>query len=655
MKFAASKNGNPFPGLRSFEPEQAYLFFGRDEQIRDLTARLQRCRFLPIVGLSGSGKSSLVRAGLIPALTGSYVDIETSGWRIVMLRPGRKPMNELAAALCREFAIPKSEAVLRMLCGGTSGLARVARQYLGCKEKLLILVDQFEELFRYREEAEVAGETDVGAAFVKLLLAAAGESAHPQPEFDNLPVFVVTTMRSDFLGECSRFRGLPEALNKSQYLIPRLTREQQRDVIEGPISMAGASIEPALVQRVLNDLGDNPDQLPALQHALMCTWEQSATGRAQSEAITVANYEAVGGMADALDHDAERVYDLLSKGAAAITRRLFQRLVQPGSPNSETRSLAALSELVAVTAVDIDNLKPIISIFEERGFLTISGDQDPIIDITHESLIRGWRRLTEWVQEEARSATIYRRLVDQAALYANGEAILLVNPQLQLTQKWCEETKPNEAWASRYDSRFAQAMKFLEQSLINQSEQQRRSHLKMLGVGTLFLLAIGGSIYATIGPMKPTFRELFGFLTIGVVLWRLLRFIRGFRHRLEMRKAAAPTTVESTRERNRFFSAFISVLTIAFALLLLLVVSPQQTTQSRILSLLVSGVGALSLLGLLLLVFGVPAYNYILELKDHSQRLEEKLAATEVQIQAQNAFLEEDFPDHRKIKKREAQ
>lgn len=506
MNSTISSNGNPFPGLRSFEREQAHLFFGRDEQISDLIERLQRRRYLPIVGVSGSGKSSLVRAGLIPNLTGSYVATETSGWRIAVLRPGRNPLHELAETLCGEFAIPESDGVLELLRCSSAGMARVAQQYLRPGEKLLVLVDQFEELFRYGDDANATSETNDAAAFVKLLLAAAGASEHPLPGFDDLPIYVVTTMRSDFLGKCSRFRGLPEALNHSQYLIPRLTREQQRDVIEGPIGMAGASIEPVLVQQLLSDLGDNPDRLPALQHALMRTWEQSAAARADGKPITVEDYDAVGRMADALNRDADRVYESLSTDAVAkaITPRIFQRLVQPGASDSETRAPTPLSELVAVTAADENDVKRVIAVFQERGFLTVSGDDDPIIDIPHESLIRGWRQLTTWVQEETRSAAIYRRLADQAALHANKEASLLLDPQLQLTLNWRERTTPNEAWAARYDSRFHQAMQFLEQSQREQIErlkQQRRNALQrfmVLVLGPLLLLAIGASIFALI-------------------------------------------------------------------------------------------------------------------------------------------------------------
>ena len=508
MTSVVPDSGNPFPGLGSYERKQAHLFFGRDEQIEQLIARLRRLRFLPIVGVSGSGKSSLVRAGLIPRLTGSYTETQTSGWRIAILRPGRKPMHELAATLSREFVVPESDRLLQILRSSSAGLARVAQEYLNNEDKLLVVVDQFEELFRYSEATDLVGEGKDAAAFVKVLLAAAGAGEHPLPSFQDLPVFVVTTMRSDFLGECSRFRGLPEALNRSQYLIPRLTREQQRDVIEGPVGMAGASIEPDLVQRLLNDLGDNSDQLPALQHALMRTWEEFSAGRALGKLIKVRDYEAIGGMADALNRDADRVYKPLSGNEVtnSIVRSLFQRLVEP---DGKTRSPTPFSELVAVTAANENEVKRLLNIFQERGFLTISPDPDPIIDITHESLIRGWQQLTTWVQEEARSAATYRRLADAAALHANKEASLLVDPQLQLILNWRDEANPNEAWARRYDPRFAQAMQFLDLSHKEQSdslervEQQRRKALKRarltaLVLGALLLLAIGASIFAVV-------------------------------------------------------------------------------------------------------------------------------------------------------------
>src|SRR5262249_22823937 len=139
------------------------------------------------------------------------------------------------------------------------GIAELARPYLRRSENLLVVVDQFEELFRYHKDAVRREEREASTAFVKLLLTAVGRSEIPVPGMDGLPVFVVLTMRSDYLGKSSQFRGLPEALNDSQYLAPRMTREQLQEAIEGPVGMAGARIAPALVQRLLNDTGDDPN------------------------------------------------------------------------------------------------------------------------------------------------------------------------------------------------------------------------------------------------------------------------------------------------------------------------------------------------------------------------------------------------------------
>ena len=424
-------------------------------------------------------------------------------------------MHELASELCREFAVSEFDDVLQALRGSSAGLASFVRQHLGSKEMLLVLVDQLEELFRYHEEADPTGETDDDIAFVKLLLAAAGQSRHPLPGLDDLPIYVVTTIRSEYLGQCPRFRGLPEALNESQYLIPRLTRDQQHDVIEGPIGLSGTSIEPALVQRLLEDLNDNPDQLPALQHALMRTWEYSATAREQGKAITLTDYEAVGGMTDALDQDANEVYESLSSDdiTRTTTRRLFQRLV---APDKETRSPTSFSELLAVTAADESDLNKVLDIFKKRGFLTVSDNKHRIVDITHESLIRGWKQLRTWVQEEEESAENYRRLADTAARYSKGEALLFVDPELEVMLNWREKTKPNAAWADRYDSRFTQAMDFLEQSGKQRDKQQQESELRLLRL---------------IGLILPVLA-----LTFGALLYVVINSLSGFAEREENRR-----------------------------------------------------------------------------------------------------------------------
>src|SRR5687768_3466004 len=345
---------NPFPGLRPFETEEYRLFFGREGQSGALLARLQRTRFLAVVGTSGSGKSSLIRAGLMPALRGGLMAGAGSGWRIAVMRPGGDPVGNLAAELVKDDVLPAAGAGLRAdeaeavidatLRGGSLGIVDVARQgRLGEHEKLLIVVDQFEELFRFRA-AQQNTNADEASAFVKLLLEAALQR--------ELSIYVVLTMRSDFLGDCARFQGLPEAINDGQYLIPRMTRDERRVAIVGPTRVARARISEPLVNRLLNDVGDNPDQLPILQHALMRTWDEWRGKRPEHEAahagaaLDLCCYEAIGGMSDALSLHAEEAYAELPDGRARrLAELLFKALTERGPDNREIRRPTRLGEI----------------------------------------------------------------------------------------------------------------------------------------------------------------------------------------------------------------------------------------------------------------------------------------------------------------------
>jgi hypothetical protein len=230
----------PFPGLRPFTTQEAELFFGRDEQVDELVSRLAGRRFLAVVGTSGSGKSSLVRAGLIPILQRGHMGPPGSEWVVAIVsRPGIDPLQALARALVEAFQLQNSElpGVEVALNKNSLGLTVLARQLLSEHQRLFILVDQFEELFRYRKQSGDEGRVK-STAFVKLLLAATGQSELVSLDGEPL-VYIVLTMRSDYLGKCAQFRGLPEALNDSQYLVPQMSRDQLREAIEGPVAWAG--------------------------------------------------------------------------------------------------------------------------------------------------------------------------------------------------------------------------------------------------------------------------------------------------------------------------------------------------------------------------------------------------------------------------------
>ena len=505
---------NPFPGLRPFESDEEHLFFGRDGQSDELLRRLRRSRFLAVLGTSGSGKSSLVRAGLLPSLHGGIMTQAGSSWRVALFRPGHDPIGNLAQALNARDVFGDSEedsdvqktiteATLRRSALGLVEAARQAR--MPANENLLVVADQFEEIFRFRRTRK-EGSEDEAAAFVKLLLEAKYQT--------EVPIYIVITMRSDFLGDCSQFRDLPEAINDGQYLIPRMTRDQRREAIMGPVAVGGGEMSPRLVNRLLNDVGDSPDQLPILQHALMRTWDFWTHQHPNGEPIDLRDYEAVGAMTDALSRHADEAYnELPDERSRKVAEKLFKSLTEKGSDNREIRRPTRVNEICAVAEASKEEVIAVIERFRlpGRSFLmpptSVPLGPGSLIDISHESLIRGWERLRKWVNEEARSAQIYRRLAETAALHQEGRAGLWHDPDLALALNWRQENRPNLVWGQHYHPDFDGAMAFLTSSKeareaeiaakeVQRRREIRRTRLFSLVLSIAFLISLGFGAFA---------------------------------------------------------------------------------------------------------------------------------------------------------------
>jgi serine phosphatase RsbU (regulator of sigma subunit) len=437
---------NPYPGLRPFEANEAHLFFGRDQQISALVTRLERSQFVAVVGVSSSGKSSVVRAGLIPALLRGQIADWTSSWRVVITRPAGAPFANLAEKL-REAGLDPAP-----LQETSYGLIHTVRQ-LPKRKNLLLVVDQFEELFRYKEEEPATEEAHRDRErlateandFVQVLL-----TATRQPS----PVYVVITMRSDYLGDCAEFRDFPEVLNESQYLLPRLTREQRRQAIEYPLGEI--SISPALVQQMLNDVGEEPDQLPILQHALMRTWDiWHRSDPDHKRGIEVRDYKLSGGFQNALDKHAN---ELLRSTRSNFAATIFKRLTARGPNNRERRDPSRLSELWRLCGArnqeQAAEVTAVVNHYRKREasfLLPFSGElrPDTYIDITHESLLRQWAMLRDrWLPEEAESAKTLLNLVTRARNWKIGL-------DLGDARQWDEHRNPNSVWAEHYADKDA--------------------------------------------------------------------------------------------------------------------------------------------------------------------------------------------------------
>ncbi|MCP4215685.1 MAG: hypothetical protein GY765_13610 [bacterium] len=512
---------NPFPGLRPFEEEEEKYFFGRENAVADLMTQLRCSRFLAVLGPSGSGKSSLITAGLLPALYRGFMADAGSRWRVAFFRPGGNPVGNLARALGNTLhshieedgadkeALDRGDAVSRRFMETTlrrssHGLIEAVKQArLPGGENLLIVVDQFEELFRFgrMEQENPDGKRD-SSVFVKLLLETRKQT--------DLPIFIILTMRSDFLGDCTTFMGLPEAVNNGQYLIPRMTRDEKRAAVSGPVAVNGGKISTPLMSRLLNDVGDNPDQLPILQHALMRTWDYWARRRGD-ESMDISHYEAVGTMAGALSQHAEEAYGQLKNDRARLLcEKLFKLITDAGDSGRGVRRPAKLSEICLAADASPKEMVAVIDRFRQPGrtFLMppqhIALEEDTVIDISHESLMRIWERLKGWVKEEAQSAELYDRLATAAALHEAGEVGLWRDPELMLALQWRQENRPNTVWAQRYHPGFELASAFMEASEKQQElelaekERAQRAKIKLTRI-IAALIAVAAVIAVVFG------------------------------------------------------------------------------------------------------------------------------------------------------------
>jgi len=489
---------NPFPGLRPFHKGEEHLFFGRESQVDSMVDKLAVTRFLAVVGSSGSGKSSLVNCGLCPALHGGLMAPAGTSWRVAQFRPGNNPLRATARALAEEGVLFRdyqerglklAEVIETSLRVDNLGLVDIYDQArLNEKVNLLVVVDQFEELFRYRElqrshNERVSGRRwEEAETFANLLLAAVNQTTRP--------IYVVLTMRSDFLGDCVLFSGLPEAINGGQYLVPRMTRDERRAAIAGPVGVGGASIAPVLLTRLVNDVGDDPDQLSILQHALNRTWAYWENECGAEGSLDLSHYEAIGGIASALDQHAEKAYsELHSARQKKICEKLFKALTNKATDPHGVRRPTTMRVLLDLTEATEEEVAEVMGVFRKpsRSFLMPPAGEtceaDTVIDISHESLMRVWQRLVVWTDEEARSVQMFNRLADTAAV---DKASLWRDPELQLAVDWRDQNNPNRAWAALYHREFQSTMQFLEASLALREAERRGFDPKLVqGVKSL--------------------------------------------------------------------------------------------------------------------------------------------------------------------------
>ncbi len=470
---------NPFPGLRSFQEDEGHLFFGREKQVLELYRKMLSTRFLVVVGTSGSGKSSLVRSGLIPQL--AELDSSRANWTKVVFRPGNNPFGNLIASLCKSNLIKangrleQSRVAEELLANPHNLSHHIARK----KANILLVVDQFEEIFRFPNKGVVNYDLKKYLEnFVQLLLTSSRQ--------DDVPIYVVLTMRYDFLGDYTDFEGLPEAINQGTYLVPRMNRDEIRKAIQGPIETFGSAISPVLLTRLLNESDDIPHQLPLLQHALMRTWNYWTENHQERELIDLQHYEAIGTMSSALSIHADEAFaELESAKQKTLCEKVFKRITEKKPDFKGIRRPTSIKRLCEVTGADREQVIEIVEIFRRSGraFLMPPSDiplsKNSIVDISHESLMWIWTRLMKWVKEETQAAEVFQRLAESTWLHYKQEAALMMSPELDIALEWRLNNQPNETWAKRYIDGFKMPITLKEVlDYIDSSQEKREEDLR---------------------------------------------------------------------------------------------------------------------------------------------------------------------------------
>ncbi len=387
----------PYKGLDSFDEADTDLFFGRETLVGELSSRVDKSRTVFITGASGSGKSSLVRAGLIPSLKKSA---KSRAWRYAAMRPGREPFKALAAALSRlkmdvgDYFLKNAEA--------SDILHRCAEALLSdnTQQRLVLFIDQFEEIFTQ------VSDDGKRQTFLNLLTEAAG--------VENGRVVILFTMRSDFVPNCARYPKLNDLLNKEFIQIGAMQPAELIQAISLPALHVGLEIEPGLVTQIINEMDGEPGALPLMQFALKDLFDaQQAAGELKS--LTLAAYLKRGGIHKALERYADATLAGLDANEQALTRTIFSGLIEIGRGTQDTKRTANFSELTPASAEEAAVNALLQKLASARLVTTDKIGDDTTVTLSHEKLIDSWGWLRKLVDENRDVIALQNEIAEDAA------------------------------------------------------------------------------------------------------------------------------------------------------------------------------------------------------------------------------------------------
>ena len=477
----------PYRGLRVFDVDDAPFFFGREalvqwllNKLRPATEGQQVNRFLAIVGSSGSGKSSVARAGLVAAIKRGEIQ-NSSCWPVTVCRPGPDPIESLAVALSRIVNIGQGASALADLIAefkrSENTFHLTVRRSLPENSpdmRLVLLLDQFEEVFTLCTKDELRG------ALVANLLYAA-KVAQGQ-------TLVIITMRADFYGKCAANTELAAALSDHNFLVGPMTDNELRRAIERPAQLVGCEFDTGLVDLLVQDVHNQPGALPLLQHALLELWNKREGRR-----LTVKAYQEIGKLEGALQRRADAILKAFSEDERELCRRTFLRLTQPGEGTEDTKRRASMQELLSWSGKSTAE-EEIIQKLADASLLTTEGDlshKDAFVEVAHEALIRNWSQLRKWIDLDRAGLRTRTRLTEAVRDWKSSgydATYLYIGARLAVANEWAashphdlsaEEAEflgcSREAQLSREESELAAAQRLARAEAERAQEAEKRA------------------------------------------------------------------------------------------------------------------------------------------------------------------------------------
>lgn len=459
----------PYRGLQTFDEEHAEYFYGRDGDIQRLVEKLKATRFLAVVGPSGSGKSSLVRAGVIPAIKKGGLP-ESDTWEVRVFTPGARPLTALAANLLRLYPQESMNRTLDQMNEDERTLHLSVSFGLSEKPPMartVLVIDQFEEVFTLcRDERE---RTQFLANILYAAFIPDGQT------------IILLTLRADFYHKCAAYPELSSRIAAQQFLVSLMSADNLRQAIEEPAWHTGLEFEQGLVATILDDVENQPGALPLLEHALLELWE-----RRRGTMLTLEAYRESGGVEGAIAKRADAIYNSFNAEQQKIARRIMLRLTQPGEGTEDTRRRALMSELITNPSESAAVEGVVRAMTESRLLMTDSDEQsgDQIVDVSHEALIRGWPLLRKWIEEDRAGLRILRRLTEAAREWqpTKDESLLYRGARLAQAVEWRErnETALNEL-----------EREFLNASVAARQAVERRRKGIIIGLVAGLIIAVG--------------------------------------------------------------------------------------------------------------------------------------------------------------------